>query len=185
MIAAEILPHEADIRRWLLQARFSGVEADDLIQEAYCRIFAATKATRITDGRAYFFTVVRNLVFETLRRSRVVPMERVSAIEDQDYAADEPSPEQVVMARQTLGVVQSAIANLPKRCQDVFVLHRLNGLSQREIAERLGVSENVVEKEVARGLRSVLEAVAVERPASSPRDQDVVRSGDEAKQNQR
>jgi RNA polymerase sigma factor (sigma-70 family) len=163
LIATDILPHEADVRRWLKQARFSGVESDDLIQEAYCRIFAAAKITAIADGRAYFFTVTRNLAYESLRRARVVAMERANVIEAQDCSADDPSPEQVVIARQTLGTVQAVIRDLPQRCRDVFVLRRLKGLSQREIAARLGISENVVEKEVAKGLRRILQALAIER----------------------
>jgi RNA polymerase sigma factor (sigma-70 family) len=188
LIATEVLPHEADVRHWLKRARFNGVEADDLIQEAYCRIFAATRAAPLTDGRAYFFTVVRNLAYEALRRSRVVVMERVSTIEAQAGTVDDLSPERVVIARQTLGTVQAAIGRLPKRCRDIFVLRRLNGLSQREIAHRLGISENVVEKEVAKGLRRVLEAVAIERaaaPAPGPRKNGLVRNRNETRQNQR
>lgn len=183
LIATEVLPHEGDIRRWLKKARFSGVEADDLIQEAYCRIFAAAKATPISDGRAYFFAVTRNLAYEALRRSRVVAMERANIIDACDCAADDPSPEQVVIARQTLGTVQAIIRNLPQRCRDVFVLRRLKGLSQREIAARLNISENVVEKEVAKGLRRILQALAAERAgATDAKPQDgMVRPPNEAR----
>lgn len=188
LIATEILPHEADVRRWLKRARFSGVEADDLVQEAYCRIFAAARAAPLSDGRAYFFTVARNLAYETLRRSRVVAMERVSAIEAEECMADDLSPERVVMARQALGTVQTAIESLPKRCREIFVLRRLNGLSQREIALRLGVSENIVEKEVAKGLRHVIEAVGDERAtAQAPESckNGMVRTTNEIRHNQR
>lgn len=116
--------------------------------------------------RRTFFTVARNLAYEALRRTRVVAMERVSAIDAEECSTDDPSPERVIIARQTLGTVQAAIGSLRERCRDVFVLRRLNGLSQREIALRLGISENVVEKEIAKGLRRVLEAVAIERSAA-------------------
>ena len=163
------------------------METDDLIQEAYCRIFAAAKTTPIVDGRAYFFTVIRNLAYEALRRSQVVAMERASAIDSQDWATDEPSPEQVVIARQTLGTVQTAIRGLPERCRDVFVLRRLKGLSQREIAARLNISENIVEKEVAKGLRRILEALATEHfgeTSATPRD-GMVRTRNEVRKSYR
>lgn len=184
LIATEILPHEADVRRWLHQARFSGIEADDLIQEAYCRIFSASSATLIADGRAYFFMTVRNLAYENMRRQRVIVMERANVIEAQDCSSDDPSPEQVVIARQTLGTVQAAIRNLPQRCRDVFVLRRLKGLPQREIAARLGLSENVVEKEVAKGLRRILQALAVERDgpiSTAPRASGMVHAKNDAR----
>ena len=188
LIATEILPHESDVRGWLRKARYSGVDADDLIQEAYCRIFSAAKSTTITDGRAYFFTVTRNLAYEALRRSQVVAMERANILEAQDCSADDPSPEQVVIARQTLGTVQAVIRDLPERCRDVFVLRRLKGLPQREIAERLGISENVVEKEVAKGLRSILQALAVERSGgsvSTPHPHGMVHTRNDARKNHR
>jgi RNA polymerase sigma-70 factor (ECF subfamily) len=65
-----------------------------------------------------------------------------------------------VGAREQLRLVQRLIDNLPARCRGVFLLRRIEGLSQRQTAERLGVSENVVEKEVARGLRLIMDELA-------------------------
>jgi RNA polymerase sigma-70 factor (ECF subfamily) len=66
----------------------------------------------------------------------------------------------VVASRRELGRVQQLIEELPERCRQIFTLRRIHGLSQRETAMRLGVSENVVEMQSARGLRLILRALS-------------------------
>jgi RNA polymerase sigma factor (sigma-70 family) len=146
-VGSQVLPHEADVRRWLQRTLRVRDEVDDIIQEAYCRLAALEDVTHIHDPRAYFFSVTRNVVLAQLRRSRVVRIETMTEIESLDLAADDPSP------------VQRAIAGLPERCRRIVELRKLRGLSQREIARMLAVSENTVENEAARGVRLIIEAL--------------------------
>lgn len=167
-IATDVLPHEADVRRWLMQARFGGLETDDVVQEAYCRIVATPNIHRIENGRAYFFTVVRNIAFEYLRRHRIVAIDQLTAVETAVCAAEDPSPERIIMARQTLNVVQHALEQLPKHCHESFVLRKISGLSQKEVAHRLNLSESVVEKHISKALRHILSAIATtNRPTAN------------------
>lgn len=87
----------------------------------------------------------------------MVPVAEMAAIE---LAGDEPSPERVVSGRNELALVRSLIDGLPDRCRQVFELRRIHGLAQREVAERLGITENVVEQQSIRGLRLLLKALA-------------------------
>lgn len=155
-----MLPHEADVRAWLSR-RFPDLEADDVIQEAYSRI-AAARPSGIASGRAYFLTTARNIVFEQMRRRRVVRFQALSAIDAERLVDVQPSPEQVTGHRRRLEAVREVVAIMPPLCREVFSLRKFYGYSQQEIAQRLGVSENVVEKEVARGVRLVLAAVSGE-----------------------
>ncbi len=59
-----------------------------------------------------------------------------------------------------LARVQRLIAALPERCRRIFEMRKIEGLPQREIARRMGVSEHVVENESVRGLRAILAALA-------------------------
>lgn len=169
------------MRRWLARARFAGLEADDLIQEAYCRIVANAAFEHIASGRAYFFTVVRNLAFETVRRSRVVALDQAAHLESLNLPTGEPSPERAAIARQTLAMVQDMLQTLPERCRTIFTLRKVHGRSQKEIALLLGVSENVVEKQIARGMRALLLSVAAEAAtgiAASPAGDNPLDVGD-------
>lgn len=158
-VGSEVLPHEADVRAWLRRSLDPG-DLEDVIQEAYCRISALDSVDHIRSGRAYLFTTARALVLERLRRAKIVSIETVTEIETLAVHYDEPSPEQVASGRRELARVRRLIAGLPDRCRRIFELRKIEGWSQRAVAEELGVPEYTVENDVARGLRLILKAIA-------------------------
>lgn len=92
--AREILPHEADVRRWLVR-RVRGLadcNVDEVVQEAYARLWAAG-AQRILNPRAYFFVTARHVVAEALRRSRVVSIETIADVDSLNVADGDVGPE--------------------------------------------------------------------------------------------
>lgn len=158
-VGREILPHEADVRAWLLRT-LDPDDLEDVIQETYCQIAALKDVGHIASGRAYFFTAARSIVLMRLRRARVVSIESVTEIENIGIAMDEPTPERVVAARRELERVQRLIEELPDRCRRIFELRKVDGLSQREVAEQLGVTEYVVGNDVAKGMKLILQSIA-------------------------
>ena len=163
-VGAQVLPHECDVRAWLRRARVSADEADDIVQEAYCRLAALSSVAHILNGRAYFFQTARNIAAERVRRARIVRIDSATEIDALNILDNEPTPEQIVDGRRELARVQKLIEGLPARCREVFTLRRIHGLSQRQVAERLKVSENVVEAQSARGLRLILDAMSKQTP---------------------
>lgn len=158
-VGAEILPHEGKVRAWLRRSRVTAEDADDLIQEAYCRISALDSFDRISRPDAYFFQIVRNLLTEQIRRARVVRIETVAEIDTLPAFSEVVSPEHIAGARQELAQVRRLIAGLPERCRRIVELRKIEGLSQRDIATRLGVSESIVENDAAKGLRLIQQAL--------------------------
>ena len=65
------------------------------------------------------------------------------------------SPEAQYAFQQTLTALVRTIENLPPRCRDVFILHQLHDVPQAEIAERLGISRNMVAQHMMRAMRSI------------------------------
>jgi RNA polymerase sigma factor (sigma-70 family) len=166
-VATRVLPHEADVRRWIARTVRSREDVDDVIHEAYCRLASLDDVGHIVNPRAYFFQTARSLVLERIRRTRIVRIEAVAEIEALNIVDDEPSPERVTAARRELERVKRLIEGLPQKCRRVFEMRKIEGLSQKEIARRLGVSENTVEAQAARGLRLVLKALADEDEGAS------------------
>jgi RNA polymerase sigma factor (sigma-70 family) len=158
-VGSEILPHEASLRAWLRRS-LDPADLEDVIQEAYCKIGALDDVGHIRSGRAYLFTTARMIVLERIRRSRVVSIETVTEIESLPIFNDEPSPERVAAGRRELARVRRLIEALPERCRRIFELRKVDGLSQREVAEAMGVPEYTVENDVAKGLRLILRAIA-------------------------
>ncbi|UDF05026.1 RNA polymerase sigma factor [Asticcacaulis sp. AND118] len=159
-IGTHILPHEAGLRQWLSRAGLTPAERDDLVQEVYYRLLRQTSYAHITDPRAYLYRMARNLMLEQIRKTRVVSITTVHNLDELGRADMSPTPEQAVSARRELSRVMAFIESLPARCKAVFELRKVHGLSQAETAVRLGLSENVVEKETARGLSLILKQVA-------------------------
>jgi RNA polymerase sigma factor (sigma-70 family) len=169
-VATHILPHEGEVRGWVRRHvhRLTPADIDDLIQEAYARLLIV-EFTHIANGRSYLFTVVRNLLFEQARRARTVPMELMGQIEALRVPTEEPGPESRVGVRQELERLERIVAALPKQCRRAFELQKFYGLSQREIAREMKITEKTVEKHLAAALLRVLDAVKADSDSARPK----------------
>ena len=158
-LGRHVLPHEPALRAWLRRRRLEGLEIDDVIQETYTRLVAAESVAHIRDAKSYAFQIAGSVVVDHLRRLKVVSITSVSDLDHLELPSEEPSPERQVIDREELHRLAQLIASLPGRVRDVFTLRRVYGLSQREVAERLGIAESTVEKHMARGFLLMLEPV--------------------------
>ena len=168
-VGSQILPHEGHVRACLRRARISRDDVEDIIQEAYCRLASLTSVDHILSPRAYFLTVAKNIALAHLRRARIVHMESIDEIERFDVSSDDPSPEQIISGRAELARLQTLISSLPDRCRRIFVMRRVEGLPQKEIARILGLSETTIENDAAKGLRLIMRAISSDEPRSRPR----------------
>lgn len=150
-----VLPWEGYVRAGLRRGYIPGFEIDDIVQEAYSRIARLEDFRHIANPKAYFLEVARNVLLEQLRRSQVIRIETISEV-DLRISDDAPDQERVAIGRAEIERLKHLISRLPERCREMFVLRKIEGLSQKQIAERLGVSENTVETQVGRGLRLIL-----------------------------
>jgi RNA polymerase sigma-70 factor (ECF subfamily) len=152
-----VLPHEAVLRSWL-QGRFGGqVEVDDLVQEAYTRLLRAHAEGTVVSPKAFLFHAARNLALNQIRhRSYTHPSGLTEIDVSSVLDSGEGVPETVARAEDIQLLIQ-AIQFLPERCRQVFTLRKIYGLSQKEIAARLGLSEHTIEVQGAIGVRKCAE----------------------------
>ena len=160
------MPHEAKVRAWLARSRMSQEDIDDVIQEAYCRLSALDGFDAIDRPDAYFFSIARNLLAQQMRRARIVRIEAVAEIEALAPFDDAPSPERQASARIEVARVRELVAGLPDRCRRIFEMRKIEGLPQREIAQRLGITESMVENDGAKGMRLILAALRAQENAN-------------------
>ncbi|RKP53663.1 RNA polymerase sigma factor [Pararobbsia silviterrae] len=146
--------YHRELLRFLSRLVKDGEMASDITQESYVRVLSLRDAgTPIADPRALLYRTARNLVIDTYRRA-TVRTQHVDALEEIDEPVADVShqPEHAWESSARAHALVAAVDALPARCREAFVLHKFEGLSQREVAARMGISLNMVEKHIIRGV---------------------------------
>ena len=141
--------HYAALCDYVLRFVGSAEAAEDIVQDLFLHLWETRgprDALRLTRG--YLYVAARNRALKYLRRSRVAAawIERV----EHEVPPIPDSPEDLCLRHELDAAVQRAIAELPGRCRDTFLLRRREGLSYEEIAARLGVSLGTVKSQMWR-----------------------------------
>lgn len=149
----EVHPHGSQLRAYLKNAYPMVGDVDDVVQESYLRLWKARAVQPIESARGFLFEVARRLAIDLARRGRRSPIDQqvdVSRLRIQDGG---PGVFETVSRNEKILLLADAIESLPGKCRAIFVLRRLKGVPQKEVAARLGLSERTVEVQVSRGLR--------------------------------
>jgi RNA polymerase sigma factor (sigma-70 family) len=157
------LEFEGVLRACLHRYARNAADVDELLQETYTHLLtagAAKNREEIRSIRAFALTVARNVALSWLRHRQVVPIELVADLEQLELLDERSQVDEIVNSHQELALLAAAVAQLPARCRQVFTLRKVYGLSQKEIATALKISENTVEQHLAKGVRLCSAALA-------------------------
>jgi RNA polymerase sigma factor (sigma-70 family) len=155
-LARNVLPHEGVLRAWLSRGGAGGLDIDDVVQETYAALASRETVADIRNPSAYCFQIARSVVLMHVRRARVVTIRAVEDLDRLGAASDEPSPERQLSDREELQRLAAAIASLPQPGRAALTLRIIDGLSQREVGERLGMSENAAQKHIAKSIHRLM-----------------------------
>ena len=153
--------------RWLTKKLGDADAARDVAQSVFMRVWAFAETAKVDNPRALIFKAAGNLALnEIKRRNRfyrrhVTPSEFAEDDALHNVASSAPSPEKHASLREDVTLILNAIHALPERPRQAFMMNRFDGLSYREIAKSMGVSESSIEKymiEALKKLRLVLNA---------------------------
>jgi len=151
----EVHCHEPSLRAYLKSSFPAVRDVEDVLQESYLRIWKARAARPINSAKAFLFVIAKRLALNTLRRERRSLTVETADIDRLFTLDDTPDAAAQMAARQEIELLVEAVSALPARCREIFVLRRLHGVPQKEIAARLGLSEQTVQVQAARGLQRV------------------------------
>src|SRR5262249_19033527 len=112
----------------------------------------STEEGAIDSPRAYLFETARNLALNDLRRSRIAPIAEISQTDFLRARAQGANPEEQLLAQEELGRLNAVIMALAPHLRQAVLLCKMEGLTHREIAHRLGVTERSVRRYIADAL---------------------------------
>ena len=149
----ELLQHAPMLRAYLAGRFPSIADIDNLVEESIVRVLRAHEAGGVISTKGLLFSTARHLALDQVRRQRVVSFEPMTEAADSYVFTDGTDIVETVSKKQEFEILTQAIQSLPKRCRQVVTLRTAYGLSQKQIADKLGISVNTVEKQMCIGIR--------------------------------
>lgn len=146
-----ILPNEPQIRSYLKSVYLADLDVNDIIQEMYARIMNAPDLESIRYPKQYAVQTAKRIIIDHCRRSRIISITLGGSLEQLDTELPETSVEERLQFQGDIEEVANVIAQLPAICRETLILRRVEGLSQKDAAKRLGISEKRAEYYLARG----------------------------------
>ena len=135
-------------------------DIEDIVQETYVRVCQVSGQKQLNSPRAFLFRTARNLALDHIRRHEFrfagsVEDDPATGFGEGERAYNETYEQ--AASDEEFAEFCNAVRHLPLQCRRAFVLKKVYGYSQREIAQELGISESTVEKHVSLGIRRCAE----------------------------
>ena len=150
-ITHSFIEDSAFIKNFLRRFLHSQHDIEDVAQQAYLKAYCAEQEKSIEHPKSYLFTIAKNIAINELTKKSNRVTEYLEECSNPTFVESSATLESEVEAEQSLGVYCDAVAALPEACRRVFLLRRVHGLKQTEIAETLGVSLRNVELHLQNG----------------------------------
>lgn len=157
--ADHVFPYHDQTRRYAMSLVRQEDEAEELVQEAYARLFALTDWASIANPHAFTIRIIRNLAIEHFRRADVVRLDQSAILSKLEIADQQPTPDVVAMDRSELQHVADVMRDMPPRMREAMYLRRIEGLPPAQVAERMKISVSTVETHLIKALRLLVQSV--------------------------
>jgi RNA polymerase sigma factor (sigma-70 family) len=164
----EILPLEANLMRYLQHNWRNASDIPDLRQEVYARVLEAAQERIPDNPENFLFVCARNLLINLVRREQIVPMDTFADLDTLGIASGAPEPDHRLVEMEEIRRLKAALEQLPARTREAITLACFEGLSRKEIAQRMGVSHRAASQFISKGaliLGDILYGATADRSA--------------------
>ncbi|PIE48201.1 MAG: hypothetical protein CSA42_00205 [Gammaproteobacteria bacterium] len=145
--------HYMNVYNFFLKRLGSKQDASDAAQETFLRVVRNEKSDNLDSPAGYLWRTARNLFMEIIRRDKLRENKMVPQGEDMEkHISPLPNPEENITSKEETKFLVDLVESLPPRCRQVFIMHRFQGFSHKEISSQLGISRKTVENHMANAL---------------------------------
>lgn len=153
-LLASFQEHYDDLLQFLTRRMSDRQRAVDVAQETYLKLVKIeAQAVPVLHARSFIFRVAGNLAIDALRREQRLAANHEGSDDAGEVPCPAPAPEAVLLASERLQMLDEALLQLSSNARQALLLNRIEGLTQAQIAQRLGVSESMVAKYIGQALR--------------------------------
>ena len=151
-VSATYVENSLFLKRFLARYFSNAQDIEDVAQEAYLRAFAAEQKKHIEQPKAFLFRIARNVALNELTRKSRQITDFIEEVGASVVISAEASAEEETDAEERMGLYCEAVAALPEKCRQVFLLRKVHGLAHKEIASRMSLSVSSIEKYLRQGV---------------------------------
>ena len=154
------------LTRYFRKRASQSADVDDLIQDVFTRLAVRGNQNTILQPESYLLRTAANVWRDFLRKQRTHAHGAHDEFLDAQHSREETGPERVLQGRQSIEALLAALNELPDRTCQVFVLCRVEGMAQRLVAQRLGVSVSSIEKHMMKAIVHLTKRLSEDRGMS-------------------
>ncbi|MCJ2185114.1 sigma-70 family RNA polymerase sigma factor [Novosphingobium sp. 1949] len=145
------------LRGWFARRLSSEADIDDAVQDVWLRTHEHLESGTVENERAYVFTAARSVLTDRARRASVRHEQAHESLEEIHHPVEWITPERVILGEEAIAMVMHRLENMPEKTRDIFILHRFENMTYREIANAMGLSISAVEKHIMKALLDLME----------------------------
>ena len=151
--------YRAPLIRFFSRKLPKGDDPEDMVQKVFIKLVRAERQPDFVNSKSLIFVIAKNVLIDHLRWRKSRKIDNHGLLLDNVIASGMPLPDRELQGKQQLDSFFSHLDNLPMRCKQVFLLHRVNNMSQQDIAEYLGISRSTVQKHMMNAMAKLHAAI--------------------------
>ncbi|VAV97895.1 hypothetical protein MNBD_ALPHA02-1316 [hydrothermal vent metagenome] len=128
-------------------------DVEDVLQQTYMLVCSQSYKTEIKSVKGYFFKVARNVALKDVARRTKARINSLDDITTFEPSSDEAGADDKLHYTMKLESFMEVAKSLPTKCRQAFLLKKVMGLSQKEVARKMNIAESTVEKHLIAAMR--------------------------------
>ena len=140
------------LSRYFGKRAYQQADVEDLVQEVLVRLAVRGDGSDIEQPEAYLMRTATNVWRDFLRKKRTHAQDFHEEFLEERHPNAEVGPDHVLAGMESVEVILAALNELPERTRQIFLLCRVEGLRQKRVANRLGISVSAVEKHMIKAI---------------------------------